>query len=417
MTLQSSFIYSLFCSFLIISISCKKPNETYPEVEILSPKEGARYSFGDTILVSVKVKDADGAPILNVLDGSVNIGLGYSQTGIEGDVFNFEVYNDNTQIETKDYTIRAVAYNGSNKSSDFQDIYLEGLPLEYLGFVAITENSIVQVDRQGALETKLLDDYDFLEYNAHQNRAVIGAQIGDDLRGYSCLPLRFEYNVLSTTGVNGYNALVDDGQRIFSLASNGEIKAYDTEGGVVRSFLVDENIEPLSGCFGDEGLLLGLKERGKSNYYLQLVNPANGAVLKNTNLPSEVKSIVRSAQDLYTITTKASGQTGVYTYQPSGNVLTQILKLPNEPVCMLLVSSGLVLISTSENIYQVNPSAVGAPNLIFNFGASDMELEVLQNEVFIASGAKVYRGSISGLIYETYQMPQVISQLEIVYSK
>src|SRR5690606_25192424 len=112
MARQTTFIYSLFCCFLIISISCKKANETYPEVEILAPTEGATYSFGDTVFLTVEVAKSDAAPVISVLDGSTNIGLPYNKMATNGNAQDFEIYFEKPQVKSGTYTIRVTASNG-----------------------------------------------------------------------------------------------------------------------------------------------------------------------------------------------------------------------------------------------------------------------------------------------------------------
>lgn len=276
MTHQKPFIYSLISCLLIISISCKKTNETYPEVKILSPAGGTSYSFGDTIFVTVEIEESDGAPLINVLDGSINIGLPYDRIGTNGNQQNFQIYFNNPQVNSGKYSIRASVSNGSNRRSDFLNVYLKQQPLEYLGFVAIAANSLIKLDHQGVSEGKYLNgDHHLLAFNTLQQRVVAAPESYGDLKGFSYSSLNQEYNINSTTGAKAYNALVNDDERVYSLAANGELKAYGKDGAIERSFLTEPDLEPIAGCASTEGLMIGVKERGKENYSLQLLNATN----------------------------------------------------------------------------------------------------------------------------------------------
>ncbi len=419
MTRQTSFIYALISCLLIISISCKKTNETYPEVKILSPAEGTTYSFGDTIFVTVEIKESDATPIVSILDGSVNTGLPFDQLEVKGYEHNFQFYFNKQELSSGSYTIRATASNGSNNRSDFLEVHLEQEPLEYLGFVSIAASSLIKVDNQGGIEEKYLNgDYNLLAFNERQGIAVTATESNGDLRGYSYSPLQQEYNIVSTTGVKKYNALVNDKQRVYSLAANGEIKAYSRDGSIERSFLTRSDLEPISGCAGNDGLLICVKERGKENYALHLLNATNGAELKTKSLQGPVVGIVNPSNGVYIIAVKRTRETMVYSYEPSANTLTKLFSLQGEPTCLFTDYNGVVMVSTTNAIFAFQLTNVTQPYQVYNFSANDIAYDKVGDQILIASGNQIYRGDVNGGSATVYhQEIKDILQVEAVHNR
>ncbi|WP_417603168.1 Ig-like domain-containing protein [Owenweeksia hongkongensis] len=419
MTHQTPFIYSLISCLLIISISCKKTNETYPEVKILSPAEGTTYSFGDTIFVTVEIKESDATPIVNVLDGSINTGLPFDRVSASGSQQDFQFYFNKSELSSGKYTIRVTASNGTNTRSDFSDIYLKQEPLEYLGFISIAASSLIKVDNQGVTEEKYLNgNYYLLAYNERQGRVVTAPESNGNLRGYSYSPLQQEYNIVSTTGVKKYNALVNDKERVYSLAANGEIKAYSKEGSIERSFLTRTDLEPISGCSSNEGLLICAKERGKENYSLQLLNATNGAELKTMQLPGRAIGIVNPSNGIYTVAMKGAGETMVSNYEPSTNTLTRLFSLQGEPTCLFTDYNGVVLVSTTNAIFAFQLTNATQPYQIYNFSANDIGFDKVSQQILIASGNQIYRGNVNGASATVYhQEIKDILQVEAVHNR
>ena len=425
MTRQTPFIYSLFCCFLIISISCKKTNETYPEVVIIEPAAPMAFSFGDTIQIKAKITNSDGQYELSFRKDLQVFSLSSKLVSSEGDIKRFEIYYDRKDLEEGTYELRLKAYNGENSGSDFTEVYLKEVSLEFLGLALLASNTsgsyLLELDTQLSIsQISLSGDYSFLEYNSFQGRAVIAPRWSGLLAGYSLFPIKQVYQVVNNTmpGSTVYNDIVDAGQRVYALGYNGEIRAYGGTGSVDLFFTVQNEWMPISGCYGSEGLMICVKERGKENYKLELRNAINGAVLKEKQLPGKVAEIANPKKGLYVAVVEKLGQSLLVEYRPEMNLLTERYTLQGTPVCMECNDSGVCMISTTSNVSSFTPESGVIPNVVHNFSARDITYEPISGNYYLVSGSKLYRGiGFGGAVSIIYQSAYELNGVEPVLSR
>lgn len=425
MTRQTPFIYSLFCGLLIIGISCKRTNEIHPGVVIIEPATSAAYSFGDTINVKAKITNSDGRYELSFRKDLQVFSLSSKLVSSEGNIKSFEIYYDRKDLEEGTYELRLKAYNGENSGSDFAEVYLKEIPLEFLGLALLASNTtssyLLELDTQlNISQVSLSGDYEFLEYNSFQGRAVIAPHSTGLLAGYSLFPLNQVYKVANNTipGSALYNDLVDAGQRVYAFGDNGEIKAFGRTGSIDRFFVVQNEWVPISGCYGSEGLLVCVKERGKENYKLELRNAISGAVLKEKKLSGKVVELTNPKEGLYVAVVDKSGQSLLVEYRPETNTLTERYTLQGSPVCMECNDSGGCLISTTSNVSLFTPESGVIPNVVYNFSAKDIAYEPVNGNCYLVSGSKLYRGiGFGGAISIIYQSAYELNGVEPVLSR
>ena len=423
MTRHLAFIYPLFFAFLIISNSCKKSNETYPEVVITNPISGSEYSYGDTIKVTAKITKSDGNYVLSIGNGVQNLGLTSTRISISGDIHSFEMYYDRKDVSAGGYEIKLTAYNGENHRSDYQDVFLQETPLQYQGLIVLGGNSnnakLIKIDDQNnAMETTLNGDYSFLKYNAFQGRAVVAPKSEGELKGYSFSSFSEVYTVDHNVvpGEPLYTALVDSDQRVYSLAENGEVRAYGLGGETQRFFTTASDRLPVSGFYGDDGLILCVKERGKENYLLQLLN-SNGAVLKEKTISGKAVAIINPSSGLFVAAIRKAGQTVLANYRPATNTFTEAFTLQGDPLCMLSPPQGPCYISTTQQVYVFSPESGVIPTPAFSFSAADMDYDLFSGYMFMVGGNKVYRCAIGGGANTVYQSAYSLQQVQVVLNK
>lgn len=424
MTRQIAFIYPLIFALLIISNSCKKSNQTYPEVHIIEPTSGADFSYGDTIKISAKVVDWDGHYTISLKKDLVNVVVSSRLISSQGDTKYFETYYDRKDLEGGVYELGLTVFNGENSRSDFSEIYLNEVPLEFLGLLVLegssSDRKLVKVDQQmQAMEIKLVGEQTFLEYNAYQEIAIVAPLTSGKLTGYSIFPFDFDFELANSVqlGAPLFKGLVNSPQHIYSLAENGEVKAYKKTGNVSRSFVLPTELEPVSGCFSETGLMLCVKERGKENYTLQLRNAINGAVLKEQPLPAKGVYVEEVSSGVFMVALTKNTETLVAEYVPTQNVLTTLFKLAGTSTGLVSLEDGRIAVSTDQTIHLFNIQTKANPALLFNFGVSDMEYDRVNHSLLLANGKRVQRAGFDGSLSTEYVGSEIIQQIEVVYSK
>lgn len=424
MTRQSLFIYSLIFAFLIISNSCEKPNETYPEVVITHPIEGSSYSYGDTIFVTAKIADSDGRYVLNVSQNGVGLGLASRKVSSSGDAHQFEIYYTNKDVSGGACEIKLTAYNGENRSSDFLKIYLTELPLEYLGWVALAESAgsselTFSKSNNQKQTINLAGDFHYLAQFDDGQGVMAAPSMTGKIGGFGINPFQkiFETDLPVTTGSPLYNELIPAGNRVYALAENGEVRSFDAAGNVKSYWVLNSDEIAVSGCSVDDRLMMCVKERGKENYFLQLRAANNGALLKNKAIEGRAKEVVGVEATVFFALIEKNGSTQLVKYEAGNNTLTELFTLSGKPQSALLLPDEKMLISTDDEIHLFNTDTEAYPSVLFNFGAVDMAYNKLNNRVVLCTENEINEATLQGSYTTIYFSSKPLYQIELLFNK
>lgn len=418
------FIYPLFVSFFIMSSSCKKEDKTYPTIEIREPQSGKSFAYEDTIRVQAIITDHDGRASVRVMKGSSVINLSWKKVFDNGREMDFEIYYDERYLEAGEYDLKLSASNGENKSSEFLKILLEELPRRRKGVVALAEAggdaTLIKYKNDGTLSSVSLDgDYAFLAFSGFQERIAVAPVFEGNLKAYDSLLVK-QYEIPQPTlpGLRQYNYLQADGQLIYSYEEEGYIRGRTAAGATDRSYKLPNEQIPLLAEFGDPGMLVNAKEPGKNLFKLLLLNPVNGAVLKEASIPQRAVDMAYMGNSRYLICCRNKGDTDLLLYNPLNNTLSVFDKIEGEvPLCLLGLEGGEALVSTDQKIYKLNPLASVLPSVLYNFAASDMDYDPVSKGVFYASGLNVLSAKVGNMPQPVFNANDSIRQIKMIYNK
>lgn len=422
----SQLSYSLFLLLLIISFSCRKQNDTYPKVAIISPAEGSSYSFGDTIRVKVEMTLRDGPVRVDILKGDQLQSFSQRMIADYGEEVDFELYFTNRYLAGGSYDLRVQVFNGENHSSDFVKLNLKELPLHFRGWVALTStlngtSNLVRMDSAGNVEQQNFgSSYPYLVFNSYQQRAVVAPDSAGNLKAFDFRNLDLQYQKPSVDQGSGrqYEFLQSAGQYIYTYENSGRIRVFDKNGEVIHSFMLDPNFLPLAAVLGSPGLLVAVKERGRSDYKIIILNPEIGTIRKSATIEGKVKDVIFTEGNVYSLIYSRNGNTVIATYDFDLNVVSKKAEIQNEvPQCLLGINNTLALISTDQKIRSFDPNIAIMPTVVYNFAASDMELEKAGGAIYFAAGYSLLVAPPGGVPNQIFTASDSIKQIEIAYNK
>lgn len=167
MRLRLHQISNILCSILLLSLlaQCRKEEEVFPDVEILTDLSQAQINYGDTLFLEVACADYDRNPTVELLVGDEVFFVSNIIWDQKGDVFVFRMVFNERYLATNQYDIRAKSYNGDNSKSDFEDFSYQTLARRERGDIIASATRIMTYDSLGGSSSKNFRSID-IEFNS-----------------------------------------------------------------------------------------------------------------------------------------------------------------------------------------------------------------------------------------------------------
>ncbi len=418
-------IYSLIGLLFLTQISCEKENNVYPRVVIRYPLSGGNYDFRDTLRMGVEVVNGDGRVSVSLMDGARVISVAHQLVYQQGNLHEYELYFTDKNLKSGKYEIQVLAFNGENRGSDFSEIRYVELPLRLKGFMTLSGNgniaTVTSYDSIGNIkDIQLNGDYPYLAFNSYQQVGVAAPEVIGQLTAFSFINPAAVFSVSNPAnqGLKQYEYLFSDDELNYALENNGRIRAYNSDGSIAKSFSLPNGYIPQKGKIDEPGFLVATQLDGTNSFQLFLLNPQNGSVQKQTNLPGKVVSIGYAGQSTFVLTYRKNGDAIIGTYNTVSNLLTEYGKISGaKPLSLLRISDNEFLISTENKILRFNPHSPQIPSLLYSFAAADMEYDELANQAYFASGKSVWVTNNWQTPYTVLTTNDSIRQIELVYNK
>ncbi len=395
-------------------------------MEILEPAKGQSFQFGDTIQVLARLQDAEGNGVISVLDGDQQVQFGSQFISKNGEEVRYELYFNNPSLPNGSYTLKLTAFNGEEKGSDFVKIGLSGLEREFLGLAILdrrgaTDAAVSFLAADGNFrETSLLGDFEHLIYNARQERLVALPYDAWKITGLSPDSLLYKYQIPAPQ-VNGnqtYTFLAQSEKYAFSFNGDGRVLAYDKDGNAVRNFQLPTGFLARAASFQNERLAVGGEQIGTPNHQLFILNPENGAVLKQVPLLGKPVAIDWFSDDELLVSVEKNQNTEVFSYDFRSNLATKLFEIPNEnPFALLVINSNKALVSTSKKVYQFNPNFAANPAVSEPFFARDIAYDEVNQVVFFTDNFSVKSGPLGTSPQHLISLSGQPWDIEVVHNK
>lgn len=271
-----SFVFLL--AFLLIVSACKKEDENLPEVQITAPSEGAQFSLPDHINIKAEISDDRQLEYVEVkiIDEEFIAVATSGQMQIEGQKHSLStsLYLDDPKILSGTYYVKVIASDGSNKKSNFKEIYINAIPNKRKGVFYVTDAGsqkiLIRTDsnfQQTETVEQFSDFKDLAILNIHRT-VVWSGYIEEDAVAYDTETLMSKWTVNGPENPPNpsFFSLGKDGLGNFLIGKiDGSIQRIDHDGGSEGLMVTDENDWVAQDVHGNESYNITLLENLSTN--------------------------------------------------------------------------------------------------------------------------------------------------------
>lgn len=400
----------LLCLFLGI-YSCKKdPPPDYPSVQISAPYPLATFNVPASIQVTGHASDSKlltsvSVYIANSQNIAVEAPLQVQVTSNNMNISCTYVLND-LHLPSGQYYMAITVSNGTNISSAFQQIYIDGVPTKRTAIYAITRNS-AGVHAWGidsafqvspAFSYTVSGDYSSSDINSYYQQLYIAGHDSGNVNVYSVPTPAPGWTLTGSPSPSPYftnvycNKDVEYVSYYNSNLPNGEIKSYNHSGVIQAVYNTGPGYYPVKTYLWGNLLFTEEKSFSSSSESLLLFYQATTAGYNQAILPGPV--IAMYGQDnthIFVLGNKTAGGAYMLSYNITTNQFSSLISMPGgQLLSAAQIDGGDYLLSFNTGTvyyYSYNPNSI-TPYLI-NVMASTVRYDSIDNEVIIASGHTV----------------------------
>jgi len=413
--------------------ACKEdPDESWPEVKIISPSSGSAFHVCDTIIVEATFSDDRALENVKIaLVGENSIPLTAPVSAVPNSnpyTFRAELIIDDASLTGGAYKLLFQASDGTNTTNKYLTIYLEELPEELLYPVVVTavgsnQIRIMRTDTNDVFQSLYLyqGDYGGSDVCSAFGQLYFAGKAKADMKAYSLLTNKFLWSVPCEQSMTGHWF---EGVQCFYrwvLVSHydGLIRGYDRNG--IQQFTSQpvSNYYPGPAIMISPYIVVSMKEYNSPLYQIAVFHTAGGKLID-----VQPVSFIPAA------------------FEPAGAKKVFIFgNLDGDGVIALydLVTSNLSVLKTIRD-HNINDVDIMSDN-VFYFAAGDeiycytyqnnsvipfaggyenarISCEKLSGQVYAASGNSLYvLNPPDGSVEKTYSFNDPVLNVHLVYNK
>lgn len=416
----------LIFSIVWITTGCSKDEGEFSDVTIVSINQNGSFEFGDTIVVIADITNKDGAVQAVILDGSRQLGFSFELFNTAGNRHTFLIYLDDKYLESGNYDVRISAFNEDNKTSSFQKVVIKELPKYLRGVCFVTDGSngstLYKRDSTGIVTTvPLASGYNFNRVAVNnRNGQLIAAPKGAgpvEAFGFNKLDADYSSFILpinSTFFDNLYT--VDDENYVF--LRDGRIMSFLENGGNFQKLILPDNYLPKVADFDEERTLIGARQQGTGLNEIFLIRRSNNFVLQRTATQGRVVDISNFDANHYYFTYQKNGDAIIADFDRQSNLITERYTISGESPQAILIAGGNGYLATENKIYSFGVSNFQFPAELFNFGASDLVFDDVNQELYMISGTNLWKSPLGSVQNQfVASTSDSIQAMTLVYNK
>lgn len=388
----------LTISALLFLTGCKKENDTFPRVSILSVNQGGSYDFGDTIIVRASIEDRDGPIILSLLQGNSPFSLPSETFSQVGNTYTFLLFVTDKYFETGNYDIRVSAFNGENRSSGFKNIHIDGLEKAYRGISYITTgtagSTLFKQDSVGNIINRPFTQYKYKKLvSDSRNASLISLpETVGSVQGFDFEDLTRDYeSILSPLNSLEYQNLFIEDDEVYLIVKDGRVMSVSENGQISPRITLAEVFLPQLIAFNDDQLLMSVKKQGTSLHDLVLIRRANNFILQQLPITSVPIDMAHADGDIYFLTYLKNGNAVVAEFNTQSGLITEKYSINGEVPQALQVAGSLSYLATDQSVYSFPTNSFQFPSQVFSFGVMDFDYDDVNNELYFASGKNLWK--------------------------
>lgn len=403
-----------------------------PNVVILLPSGMTTVHVFDTLIVQVQVRDDKELVWVRFqIYNSNNITVVPTITRQIGSSLNEEITLgipiEDIHLESGEYYLRVTAFDGTNESSSFRELFIVEAPLELLKVFLFSQPnpgtiSIDSLSQNEVFNAAVLNS-DFREaaINSYDQEIILSGETEDGmtfLSGVDLVPIATTNNPTN----DGNPFFLDlfhheNFRRTYISRRDGMVHVFGQMGVLKQSIIVSPNLRPHM-CFADEEYVyILLKNFAETQNSLAIHYRGSGIFFQSLALESDIVAMATFDDGLLLFN---AGDNTASLYRAQGNFIDYTLNL-NLSGDLLDVehipeTNGFVL-ATENDVYYNYDLLQGAPVSLGISDAVDVEYEVISGSLYTLSQAQLWITDLQGNVVNSIAIPQSAKQVLLLYNK
>lgn len=320
---------------IFLFFSCKKKvekDDIFPVINLINPIANSYYQFNDTIKISLTASDEIELSKIevNVIDqngSSVLNSFSQNYSAIKSKELELQIVVNDIHLNSGNYNISAVAFDGTNLTIVNVPIYIEGVPNRLTNFfVKIYQNNNFLLLKHDSTFNFIREVYrkntDFsFSLNSRYQHVYI-----TDNTSVKCIETE-AMQTLWQNQINGVNNsfCVSDENSVYVSLANGNCAEFSHQGTFRRSYLTNESDYLINQLFiVGKFLVLNLQNRFNNSFYKTIIFEKGSSLIKSVLSDNLIhkKGFQNSQLELFFITENSVTINKIIKWNPI-NGLTQ----------------------------------------------------------------------------------------------
>lgn len=413
--------------------SCKEdPDESWPEVNIISPSSGSDFRVYDTIKVEATFSDDRALESVKVaLVGENNTPLTTPVSAVPNSnpyTFRAELIIDDASLTGGTYKLLFQAFDGTNTANTYLTIYLEALPEALLYPVVVTaagsnQIRIMRTDTNDVFQSLYLyqGDYGGSDVSSAFGQLYFSGKAKADMKAYSLLTNKFLWSVPYEQSMTGHWF---EGVQCFYpwvLVSHydGLIRGYDRNG--IQQFTSQpvSNYYPGPAIMISPYIVVSMKEYNSPLYQLAAFHAAGGKLLDLKPVSFTPVGFEPAGAKKVFVFGNLDGDGVIALYDLMNSNLSILKTIMDHSISDVdIMSDNVFYFAAGDEIYcytyqnnSVIPFAAGYEN-------ARISCEKLNGQVYAASGNSLYvLNTPDGSVEKSYLFNDPVLNVHLVYNK
>jgi hypothetical protein len=418
----------LFCLILISLTACKKDADTAdPLIAFLEPSVPVEISLPDTLDVKIRVTDdriIQSVTVNLVNDDKTPIVKGRSFVPLHAAYLaeaSFVLVDK--AIESGSYSIQVIAFDGTNTKTEYLEVYLQEIPRELLGFIAVTaplsfRSKIIRLNAEFATDTEFVmpETFHLSAIHCLWERFLFVSAEPSVMTAFNPFTFEPEWEAAASPPRPVFTSVMTDQDIIFST-DNGDAGIMDIDGNVILRTAPYYNMTINCLAADDRYIYVSQHTTGGTNNELTVFYRETGAIRSRELVASEIAALA-AVNDRVLLFMPAIEGIEIYSYNTENFILNKLNELPGENlVSVEKISENEIIICTDSRVvtYEVDADRFNTfTDRPFKFSRYDK----LLNRVFLASDSAVFNYDFAtGILTGNIPFPDKVVDFQILYNK
>ena len=413
---HSLYSFPLFALLLTVLVACQK-EELLPEVQILEPRSGQSYRFGDTLKIRAQAKNANTDLQVTLQQNNQPVGLpGITIYGDESEIFR-ELYYKDRYLEGGTYEVKVTARNSETFISDFRQVQLQALPLRQMGLAYLSNARLTLLDSAGNThQTSLAEDFAQIAFAGRPQLIGLRAKDGSKVQFYEPKKASLTGEIFAESGNEIIDLQVQEGI-FYVLYRNGKLTARRDAQNREFTYRLPINRLAESMAIGEDGLVITGRAAGDSQRKLFYFIKNQSVAVQQLPLTRR-KSLVQYWQNEHYLLSHAKGETTELWLHDAKNISAAPWQsLPDYSVKAMLRDGlqGMYLV-TDVKLLQIMSTSEIRPREVLNFAPEALKVARTDNSLYFTNGSLLQR-RVNGRDEFVISSNQNINDFTLIYNK